>query len=488
MRLRFERIAGWPKLAWVASVASGSDQVLVRCGAMVETGPDWAAEAVWAGEFAAGDFDQTEHVFGTGVRCRADHVVFVSAGTAMDRLWSVRTGDIWYVSNSLPALCACADASLLEDYVYADDRRGVVRTTWGAETPTRPLPLAGGEAAVTWFDNLEYRGDSLRPVAKVDTTPRFAGFDDYYAFLLDTAERLAANMTDAARANKVTPLTTVSSGYDSCAAAVIAKHAGCTQAVTIRQAVSFWRGSDSGEHVAGRLGLSCDTYDRGAKGYPDEVAVWAGCGYANLLNWTLFDYPQPLSLLFIGCCGDRVWSRERLDGPLLIDNWDDLGMCEFRLIAGMMQCPVAFWGLRRSEDIREITFSPEMAPWTVGGDYDRPIPRRIVEQAGVPRGSFAVRKKNTSHATPFKWPFSRAAQASFRQYLAHHGRFAPAPWLAGLIRRGAWLDHMLHLNVLAKMGLRRWRRPYDAWSGPTVIFRWANEEMQALYRAGLKAK
>jgi hypothetical protein len=34
-----------------------------------------------------------------------------------------------------------------------------------------------------------------------------------------------------------------------------------------------------------------------------------------------------------------------------------------------------------------------MAPWSVGGSYDRPIPRRIVESAGIPRRLVGQRKR-----------------------------------------------------------------------------------------------
>src|SRR2546427_8786426 len=33
------------------------------------------------------------------------------------------------------------------------------------------------------------------------------------------------------------------------------------------------------------------------------------------------------------------------------------------------------------------------APWRLGSDYDRPIPRRILEEAGIPRRLFGNRKK-----------------------------------------------------------------------------------------------
>lgn len=39
-----------------------------------------------------------------------------------------------------------------------------------------------------------------------------------------------------------------------------------------------------------------------------------------------------------------------------------------------------------------MSMSAEMTPWSVGGHYDRPIARRIIEEAGVERGQFANRK------------------------------------------------------------------------------------------------
>ncbi|MGH7793073.1 MAG: hypothetical protein ACREOB_12235, partial [Thermodesulfobacteriota bacterium] len=45
-----------------------------------------------------------------------------------------------------------------------------------------------------------------------------------------------------------------------------------------------------------------------------------------------------------------------------------------------------------SRAIHPINRSPEMKPWCVVGNYDRPIARRIVEEAGVPRELFGNRK------------------------------------------------------------------------------------------------
>ena len=38
-----------------------------------------------------------------------------------------------------------------------------------------------------------------------------------------------------------------------------------------------------------------------------------------------------------------------------------------------------------------------MEPWSIGGDYDRPLARRILEEAGVPRSYFGSHKMGGAH-------------------------------------------------------------------------------------------
>jgi hypothetical protein len=58
--------------------------------------------------------------------------------------------------------------------------------------------------------------------------------------------------------------------------------------------------------------------------------------------------------------------------------------------------PVPMIGARRHTEVSLISRSAEMAPYRIGTDYDRPIPRRVLEDRGVPRSSFGQRKKAAS--------------------------------------------------------------------------------------------
>ena len=481
-------VADWPKLAWAASFAEGGDVIVVRHGPLVETGDNWCVEAVWAGDFAQGDFDRTDLVFGSGVRVRDGEVTFVSSGTTLDRLWHCRVDGVRHVANSLAALLAVSGLSLLADYPhYTRDLSTIVG---GLKAYTRSIPADGAEIGLVYFDNLRYSGGELRRVDKPDTAPRFETFEHYERFLVDSAEALGRNLAAAQRAHRVVPLTTISSGYDSPAAAIVARSAGCTRAVTIRKATSVWRGSDSGDDLARRLGLACTTYDRTRRVYPEEVAIWAATGRPAELNLTFFDYPEPLCLFFTGFHGGRAWDRNRKDPASCFARGDvsGLGICEFRLVKGIFHTAVPFWGVRHAPELQAISQSEEMALWTLRNDYDRPIPRRILEEASLPRGSFAVRKKNTQSEAAFIWPYSPEARDCFAGWLRRGGyRVLPYP-LVRLARWVAHVDNLVSQNITYRFGWRhKGVRNLLKPRATGLLFQWANAELKSRYERGLSA-
>src|SRR5690606_22701658 len=68
-------------------------------------------------------------------------------------------------------------------------------------------------------------------------------------------------------------------------------------------------------------------------------------------------------------------------------------LLEWRLITGCIHASIFFLGARHGPDVLRISTSPEMQPWSLGGWYDRPIPRRLLEEAGVPRQAFGITKR-----------------------------------------------------------------------------------------------
>jgi hypothetical protein len=487
-RLRPTVVPGWPKLAWVATMENGSHEIEVLCGPLVERGDNWIAEAVWAGDFEKGEFDQTDLVFGTGIRCRTnqDFATFVSSGSTLDRLVYRTQADRCLVSNSLGALLACADLKLRNDYDYSRDLRTICL---GLASYTRSIPAYAGNIGLSYYNNLVWDGQSLREVAKPDSCPDVRNFSDYRQFLGHTSRQIIDNARDSARKQAVELLTSISSGYDSAAVAAVVSQVGCKRAATIGQSTSLWRGSDSGANIAAILGLECQSYRRTSRSFPHEESIWAAGGRPGVLNWTLFDYPEPLCCFFSGCHGDKLWERTtaELRDPFEIPSIADLGIGEFRLIKGIFHCPMPFWGIRHLRQIRAIGLQEEMKPWMLGTrGYDRPIARRIIEEAGIPRGAFAVRKKNTAHEAAFLWPYSPDAGERFAAYLSNQGLYAPRPLTLSLVRRIDHVENLLYMNLLRRLGLQSRLRPWERIAGARLIFHWANDELKQHYLEGMR--
>lgn len=487
MKLHFEKIVKWPKLAWVAKAEQGSQDIIVMHGPCVETGRNWCVEAVWAGDFSKGDFDRTDLVFGSGVRCRDDKVIFVSSGTTLDRLYYSRADGSWFVSNSLPALLACSKISLETGYFqYADDIRSIEE---GLEKYCRRLPARPENIHLMVFHNLGYDGRRFREEVKPDPAPSFQAYDDYHNFLIGTATRLQRNFGHPGRRHKVLPLASISSGYDSPAAAAISKHAGCREAVTIKNASSMTKRTDSGYRVARALGMACRQYNRVKRQYDNEIAIWAAAGVDLDLNLTVFDYPEPLCLFFTGFNGDRIWDRRPHVATEAIEWGGSIsghGFSEYRIHKGVFNCVVPFWGVRHAQEIFDITLSAEMKEWSLMSDYDRPIARRIVENSNVPRGIFAYRKAISAMvANRFFWPHSTKENKSYRDYLAKLRISAPLPGLVALYRFLAMLGIKIRETpFLNGLDPHIWFNRFDSRTNH-LLFQWANTELRKLYEEGI---
>jgi len=113
------------------------------------------------------------------------------------------------------------------------------------------------------------------------------------------------------------------------------------------------------------------------------------------------------------------------------------GLGEVRLEAGYIQLAAPYIGARSREDIFNITESPAMDPWRLRSGYDRPIPRRIAEQVGLPRNMFGQLKLASAlEFPPPVIPLGKGLRREFYRYLVQHGVLSRLEcWLLPLARR-----------------------------------------------------
>ncbi len=454
MQLRFNPITGWPPLAWVARCTEADSEVVVAHGYRVETNPDWFVEGVWAGPFSEGGIDRTDLVFGSGGRASKGTITFVSPGSTVDRLVSCRIGECLYLSNSLVALCATLDLAVdpVSPRYYADFR-SIVN---GLEKYNDTLQTTRGPLRLTYFRNLTWDGHSLSVTEKPCRDRTFGDFAEYRYFLASSLAAIGGNMCDKQRRWPYCPLGTLSTGYDSPMVAVMARDIGNTEVLT------FQRGrtglADSGHKIAAQLGLTAIPLNRTSwRMYPfSAVPFLAADAYGEEAHYTAARPYLQGRVLLTGYHGDKVWDAGTHDLTPYIVRGDPTGLAltDWRLQAGFVHCPIPFFGVRNIAQIHQISTSEEMKPWSVGGDYDRPICRRIVENAGVGREQFGMTKSATSVVLmhPEEEFLPEESMDSYLLWLRRHApewlkrRRTPPSWqvrargLAALLWRGKKLS------------------------------------------------
>lgn len=411
-RFRLEEKAVLPRLAWCARITQGAQEVAVDCGAGVEGNAGFFCEGAWSGDYSHKGFPEALTFTGTGGVIRQDGVVFCAPTHTLQALYLLRQADEVVCSNSLAFLLQqCGDDIDSRHKDYDFDMMSIMH---GLRDYTKHIPTHAGNRVHLYYHCNVVVTPSLDVLQQPKAVPEtFQDYEMYRGFLQEQITALVRNAADTGRKIRYTPLTTVSTGYDSPACAVLGRAAGCTQAVTFCAARSGE--DDSGRQIGELLGLDVTEFDSDAylqrSDCPEAEFLATAYGGDDCVMVALEEV-LPARLLLTGYHGDKVWGRDVKAGPHIVRG-DPSGasLGEFRLRVGFLNLPIPFIGCTQHESIKEISNSPTMRPWAVENTrYDRPIPRRIAEEAGVPRHLFGQKKK--AIARPYQTTGARNPELS----------------------------------------------------------------------------
>ncbi len=426
MRLDLRTVDTLPRLAWVAAIRRNEDTVQVLHGPWVETREDRFFEGAWDGPFPDGAFDDALALMGSGGRIDGDRIVFAGPSHKMDRIQSLLAGETLYVSNSFPLLLARTGEELDLSYPnYFFDYLRYFRA--GIRITVKPVRLrSGNHVYLHDYCNLAVKRSLAVERLEKRIPPPPSCYQDYADFLQGTARQVSANATDPARQRIFRPVAAISRGYDSVAVAALASRANCRRSVTFRHSRTG-NGSleDSGAQIAAHLGMHIREYDRAdyikLPGLPEiefYPAPWIAAKTLTVLEDQLAG-----SLFFNGQGGEDYWDATGGVFSLLQEpgalTMSGSNLTEFRLRAGVIVFPLASCGAIHAPIIARIGRSSEMKNWSVGGKYDRPIPRRLAEDRGVPRDLFGQIKAG---GAPYVGEIGLcpASDADFGKFCAHH--------------------------------------------------------------------
>lgn len=409
-----EECADLPKANWRV-IISEQGVVKVRYGASVERTVAGIFEGVWDGDFTKFDFDLSSNVYGSGVKFSEESLIFTPASHSRDCIHVIfdkRNGDFIF-SNSIISSLACVPQSYREN--LTQNMADIAHIKYDRMTA----------AGVFNYDPILYQDDNcifysfmyhnlvlkqgqtavLLPRLKVEY---FDTYNEYIKFMVSVIGKLIANGSDNSRKTKLSPLSTISNGYDSPAVSVLCARAGVKRFATID--VRVYGNDDSGKHIADFLGLDCELCEHpfgpeiqdlnselGAEYLKEMEMFLATQGIGDNIAWKAFDRHIADSLFFTGSYGDTLWARDmwRHAGLPLLSPYEK-SFSEYRLEKGFAYIPVPAIGMQFPKSLFQLSGKKEMRKWMVKGSYDRPIARRIIEEAGVPRGTFAVEKAATN--------------------------------------------------------------------------------------------
>lgn len=425
-----------PKLAWVASHDLTSKKIFVNHGSAVECHNDWIVEGVWDEDFELGNFHQSENFFGSGIRIDGNKVYFVTSTALVDRLIYCRFHQQLIVSNSLVVLMAFTRAKLDLNHDYRLESFTILK---GIKKYEREFTILHPEIECfyqVFHHNLVVSNGKISFSNRTQTR-QINSFPEYYDLMIQALHRIKENYESDKRKFAVSTFSTASSGYDSTAVSSLVRKIGVKTCFTSRKSNSIlptWLSPkttiDDGGPVARKLGFETKYLNHSNTSEDELYFLAASCAGPELIYYSMSQHIYSncqVGVVFTGYHGDVAWDIVMKHGEsgdeIIRGDTSGFNLSEIRLKSGFIHVAVPFMYSRSIKYILNITHSNEMTPWRLNNNYDRPIPRRIVEESDVPRNFFGFRKKGVTKY--YSYPKNTALRRKFFEFLKREYNITP---------------------------------------------------------------
>ena len=506
MKFVFHASEDLPKLSWCAVLHKEQSDIHIYHGPAVETSDGLFVEGVWDGDFDQFGFDKAELFCGSGGKLINDNsgaagsekVLFASPNHVLERLCSITCDDKIFISNSMPFALSLSCSDLDAQYhQYLEDLCSIHK---GINGYVHTIPLKDSRRMdLHYFCNIIIDKELKLHTEKKLPAPPLTSYLDYYQNMLNLLERINKNALADHRKIKYGKVTTISKGYDAVACAVMARKIGCNTAVTFNRPEKYT--NDSGEDIATLLGYE-NVIMKNANEYREneslvEAEYVASGELGTEIIFSAFDKEFADNIVFFGNRGDVFWNRHRGDYNdefrFKADYNYQTSHIEGRLRVGYVMLPLPFFRATQWAAINKISNSPEMADYFSGNKYDRPIPRRIIEESGgIPRDMFALAKYGAGFTYSFdnlsriKQKMSPVSYNSFVNYYKTHKRKGLRSIYYWSLYLKETTPHYINY-FLEKTGLKfrfKYSGVFNTFNpgAPSYLFNWGIEEMKKRYQ------
>ncbi|MFW6030811.1 MAG: hypothetical protein ACOCRO_11260 [Halanaerobiales bacterium] len=488
-----------PKLAWGTVILKGSNEINVYHGTGIETKKTFFVEGAWNDNFISANFDKSTLFMGSGARSTENGVgiLFATSNHTLERLYTIKDQDIIYVSNSLPFILFMSNNKLKANYLdYESDFNTILK---GISHYKNWIVLENNKKVKLHYYCNFYIENSFTIVEKpkVKSKP-FNSYEDYYSSLIKDLKLFVSNAQSKYRNNKYGLVTTISKGYDAAACAAVAVDLGCDTAVSFNRPEKYSK--DCGDLIANNLGYK-KIITKNANEYLDNnkyiEAEFVSSGELGTgIIFTAFEGEFKNKIVFMGERGDKIWDKNRIDRNSYFsfnnEVFSGTSLIENRLRVGYIVMPMPLYRAENWPSIHKISNSKEMENYSIGGNYDRPIPRRIVESKGIDRDDFGIEKKGVGFNYRFdnlyrlKKRMSKKSYISFLEFYKSQKRnvlYRLKLWFFYL-----WNTKAIYINyIMKKIRIPYKYRPLsaDACSNPgapSYLIHWGNNIMIKRYK------
>jgi len=418
-----------PKLGWLASLDRASGNLLVYHGSSVEYHDGWIVEGVWDDDFIRGDFHRTGNFFGSGIRLDEGSIFFVPSKALVDRLVYCNWRDCLLVSNSLLILLSYTGARLDVHHDYARESFTILK---GIHKYDKDITVQHPEIQhfhQAFYHNLTVNDAGDLSVEEHCRSVKISTYSDYLQLIENTLRELQKNYESSARTHPITPLSTVSSGYDSTAVTSLVSEFGVKLCFTSRKSNSILpeclhpkASIDDGSPIARRLGLEVEDLDQLQIEDDELYFLAASVAGPEMTFYKMARYISEhcqVALVFTGYHGDVLWHMKRKPAEsgkdIIRGDTSGFNLSEVRLKFGFINAALPFLFAHSINDIVRISNSDEMKEWRLNNNYDRPIARRLVEEKGIPRNLFGFRKKGVTKY--YNYPLNSELREEFFAFI-----------------------------------------------------------------------
>ena len=496
-RFEYRVVEHLPSLFWVARVRGRA--IEVTCGASVRRTQDAFVEGTWAGGPELREVATASTVFASGIVLTDRGPLVIPPHHPHEAIFTARRGDELYLANSFAGLLEHTGQRLDPDFPYPDVFWQIGPMKHMDQDGNPPMvtarrmaiPTLDGPVQALWCENFLITASGQLLDSRKQRERTFVDFADFSARIHAATRSLIDN------APGYTPVVTLSSGYDTSAVAAVAAKVGARTALGLRTARQHGDNAivdDSGAESARRLGLELSMHDRLAfmtrTDLPEAEFLSTGTSGEDVFM-TVLEAHIGRSMLFTGHWGGRMWSESwrpsvsRLPPPELSGN----SLNDFRLRVDFIHICLPYFGALQDPTTSALEDDPTMAAYRVGGYYDRPIARRLAEEAGLPRGSFARAKIAVSQLLHHgaKSSYTPATVAAIDGFASAEGRTVPWDHVSFVVRRrhraAIKAAHTLRLGRAVR-GLEHRRQRAVHFDGElgNVVLRWAVSVVGPRYR------